>query len=163
MADIKHGIAGGIAGLSVDCILYPLETIKTRIMGSSPGENLTSIARSKFKGFSCQMIVSFPYAFSFFYVYETIRATIPDHSFKNLYASVVAEVVANIVRNPFEVVKQQMMVGRSDRIMSSLLEIRGLKGLKGFYIGYQSTLIRDITFSAIQLPMFEFMREKNYL
>ena len=109
------------------------------------------------------MIVSFPYAFSFFYVYETIRAAMPDNSFKNLYASVVAEVVANVIRNPFEVVKQQMMVGRSDRIMSSLLEIRGLKGLKGFYIGYQSTLIRDITFSAIQLPIFEFMREKNYL
>jgi hypothetical protein len=28
------------------------------------------------------------------------------------------------------------------------------KGFKGFYIGYQPTLIRDIVFSAIQLPMY---------
>lgn len=34
----------------------------------------------------------------------------------NVMASVCAEIVANLVRNPFEVVKQQMMVGRSDRI-----------------------------------------------
>jgi solute carrier family 25 S-adenosylmethionine transporter 26 len=120
MADINHGIAGGIAGVAVDVVFYPLETIKTQIMGSSPGENLTSIVRSKFRGFSCQMVVSFPYSFSFFYTYESIRAAIPDNSFKNLYASVCAEVIGNIVRNPFEVVKQQLMVGRSDRVLQSL-------------------------------------------
>jgi hypothetical protein len=36
MADIKHGIAGGMAGIAVDLLFYPLETIKTRIMASSP-------------------------------------------------------------------------------------------------------------------------------
>lgn len=36
MTDIKHGIAGGLAGISVDIVFYPLETIKTRIMASSP-------------------------------------------------------------------------------------------------------------------------------
>jgi len=37
MADIKHGVAGGMAGIAVDLVFYPLETIKTRIMGSTPG------------------------------------------------------------------------------------------------------------------------------
>lgn len=37
MTDLKHGVAGGIAGIAVDCVFYPLETIKTRIMGSSLG------------------------------------------------------------------------------------------------------------------------------
>jgi hypothetical protein len=36
MTDIKHGIAGGLAGITVDLVFYPLETIKTRIMASSP-------------------------------------------------------------------------------------------------------------------------------
>jgi hypothetical protein len=35
MSDIKHGIAGGMAGITVDIVFYPLETIKTRIMASS--------------------------------------------------------------------------------------------------------------------------------
>ncbi len=35
MTDIKHGVAGGLAGITVDLVFYPLETIKTRIMASS--------------------------------------------------------------------------------------------------------------------------------
>lgn len=35
MTDIRHGIAGGLAGITVDMVFYPLETIKTRIMASS--------------------------------------------------------------------------------------------------------------------------------
>lgn len=35
MADFKHGLAGGLAGIAVDLVFYPLETIKTRIMGST--------------------------------------------------------------------------------------------------------------------------------
>lgn len=66
------------------------------------------------------MIVSFPYSFSFFYTYESIREIFPDNPMRNVCASVCAEVVGNIVRNPFEIVKQQMMVGRSDKIFSSL-------------------------------------------
>jgi len=65
------------------------------------------------------MIVSFPYSFTFFYTYETVRSLLNKTHFANIVASVSAEIVANIVRNPFEVVKQQMMVGRSDRIIES--------------------------------------------
>lgn len=90
MVDLKHGVAGGMAGIAVDCVFYPLETIKTRIMGSSKAENLRSIALSKFKGFSCQMIVSFPYSFTFFYTYETTRALLKDYQVKNIIASALA-------------------------------------------------------------------------
>lgn len=105
------------------------------------------------------MIVSFPYSFSFFYTYETVRSLMHKSHFANMAASVCAEIVANIVRNPFEVVKQQMMVGRSDRIFSSFSEIWKQKGIAGLYIGLSSTLGRDILFSAIQLPIFECIRE----
>lgn len=77
----------------------------------------------------------------------------------NIIASISAEIVANLVRNPFEVVKQQMMVGRSDKIMESFKQIRGSKGIAGLYTGLAPTLIRDITFSAIQLPLFEIVRQ----
>ena len=160
MAEIKHGVAGGLAGIAVDIVFYPLETIKTRIMASSVQENLKFIALSKFRGFSCQMIVSFPYSFTFFWVYETVRSYSQKSALSNAFASVCAEIAANIVRNPFEVVKQQLMVGRSKYIWSSLKDIYKNKGVKGFYIGYQSTLIRDIVFSAIQLPLFEIIRRK---
>lgn len=62
------------------------------------------------------MIVSFPYSFTFFYTYETVRSWFPHHPIQNVIASVSAEIVANLVRNPFEVIKQQLMVGRADKI-----------------------------------------------
>lgn len=54
------------------------------------------------------------------------------------------------------------MVGRGDKIRHSLAEILKNKGFKGFYTGLQTTLIRDILFSAIQLPLFEKLRERNF-
>lgn len=51
-------------------------------------------------------------------------------------------------------VKQQLMVGRNENIVSSSISIMKNKGLKGFYIGYVPTLIRDVVFSSIQLPLF---------
>lgn len=117
MNDLMHGVAGGLAGISVDCVFYPLETIKTRIMASTSSENLRSIALSKFRGFSCQMIASFPYAFTFFYTYEAVRSQLKEYSSKDITASALAEVNANIVRNPFEIIKQQLMVGRSGKIL----------------------------------------------
>ena len=53
-----------------------------------------------------------------------------------------------------------MMVGRSDMIWDSLKNIHQNKGFRGFYIGIKPTLIRDIVFSAVQLPLFEYIRTK---
>jgi hypothetical protein len=32
---VKFGISGGIAGVVMESLFYPLETLKTRIMGST--------------------------------------------------------------------------------------------------------------------------------
>ena len=109
------------------------------------------------------MVVSFPYSFTFFYAYETTRQYLKDYAWRNVAASVVAELAANLVRNPFEIVKQQLMTGRSEGILRSLTEIVKSKGVAGLYIGLKATLARDILFSAIQLPLFELFREANYL
>jgi len=37
---LRYALSGGIAGIAVDLVYYPLETIKTRVMGSSIKENL---------------------------------------------------------------------------------------------------------------------------
>lgn len=59
------------------------------------------------------MIVSFPYSFTFFYTYETTRALLKEYPSKDIVASALAEITANLVRNPFEIIKQQLMGGRT--------------------------------------------------
>jgi solute carrier family 25 S-adenosylmethionine transporter 26 len=115
---LLYGLSGGLAGITVDLIYYPLETIKTRIMGSNLKENLLKEAGkiSKFKGFSCQMIVSFPYAYTFFYLYGWLRQSLRKSSWSDMLAASIAESVANIIRNPLELIKQRLMVGRETKI-----------------------------------------------
>ena len=68
---VKFGISGGIAGVVMESLFYPLETLKTRIMGSTLKEDL--IKQSKhinlYKGISLRIIGGFPGYFSFFFVY----------------------------------------------------------------------------------------------
>ena len=59
-------------------------------MASKLTENFATIALSKFKGFSCQMIVSFPYSFTFFLVYETTKKQLSNIYGKFVIASIIA-------------------------------------------------------------------------
>lgn len=101
------------------------------------------------------MLASFPYSFSFFYVYEIVRRKLPRSYWSDLTAAVAGEAASNILRNPLEYVKQQLMVGRESRVRDSLKNIYKQRGAMGFYTGYGPTLLRDVSFTALQMPIFE--------
>lgn len=81
-------------------------------------------------------------------------------------------------RNPFEVVKQQMQVGWNTTFLSTARDIANLGGVKGrvfrfffegrlydlqgFYAGYFSLILREIPFSCIQFPIYEYMKKKAF-
>jgi hypothetical protein len=58
------------------------------------------------------MILSFPYSYVFFYTYGWLRQNLSNSYSSDLLAAVMGEGVANIIRNPFELIKQRLMVGR---------------------------------------------------
>ena len=65
-------VAGGLAGISVDFALFPVDTIKSRLQASTKTVNYTETAKnvSKYKGFLSAMIASFPCAGMFWVSYE---------------------------------------------------------------------------------------------
>lgn len=72
----------------------------------------------------------------------------------------VAETIGGLVRNPFEVVKQQMQVGWNPTFKSTSQEIYKLNGMKGFFAGYSSLILREIPFSVIQFPIYEYIKKR---
>lgn len=68
-------MSGGIAGISVDLIYFPFETLKTRIQASNNKVDYQKKAKdlNKYRGFSMQMFSSFPFAFLFFYTYDFMK------------------------------------------------------------------------------------------
>uniref|UniRef100_A0A673TNC2 Mitochondrial S-adenosylmethionine carrier protein n=1 Tax=Suricata suricatta TaxID=37032 RepID=A0A673TNC2_SURSU len=140
-------VAGGIAGVSVDLILYPLDTIKTRLQ-SPQGFNKAGGFRGIYAGVPSAAIGSFPNAAAFFITYEYVKWFLHTDSssylmpVKHMLAASAGEVVACLIRVPSEVVKQRTQVSASSRT---------------FQI-FSNILYQEIPFSLVQFPLWESLK-----
>ncbi|XP_068978253.1 mitochondrial S-adenosylmethionine carrier protein-like [Bombus flavifrons] len=147
-------ISGALAGTMCDFISFPLDTLKTRLQ-SQHGFLKSGGFRQLYKGLGPVMIGSAPSASLFFITYETLKIMfqpqIPEqyHVFIHMTAASVGEMVACLIRVPVEVVKQRRQAFLSD---AHKLPLRAL------YRGYGSTVIRDLPFGLIQMPLWEYFK-----
>ncbi|XP_008825349.1 S-adenosylmethionine mitochondrial carrier protein isoform X1 [Nannospalax galili] len=156
-------VAGGVAGASVDLILFPLDTIKTRLQ-SPQGFNKAGGFRGIYAGVPSAAVASFPNAAAFFLTYEYVKYFLHTDSasyfmpVKHMLAASVGEVVACLIRVPSEVVKQRAQVSASSRTFQIFSTILCEEGIQGLYRGYKSTVLREIPFSLVQFPLWEFLK-----
>mgnify|MGYP003387405165 CR=1 FL=1 len=66
--------------------------------------------------------------------------------------------MACLVRVPTEVIKLRLQTGRYDRALVGIKSLFVEEGIRGFYRGFGTTLLRDVPFSAIQFPLYEKMK-----
>lgn len=155
-------VAGGVAGVSVDLILFPLDTIKTRLQ-SPQGFKKAGGFRGVYAGVPSAAIGSFPNASAFFITYEYVKSSLHTESsslvpVKHMLAASAGEVVACLIRVPSEVVKQRAQVSASTRTFKIFSNILYEEGLQGLYRGYKSTVLREIPFSLVQFPLWESLK-----
>ncbi|XP_071068252.1 mitochondrial S-adenosylmethionine carrier protein isoform X2 [Dasypus novemcinctus] len=145
-------VAGGVAGVSVDLILFPLDTIKTRLQ-SPQGFTKAGGFRGIYAGVPSAAIGSFPNAAAFFITYEYVKwfLHIDSSSYlmpvKHMLAASAGEVVACLIRVPSEVVKQRAQVSASSRTFQIFSNILYQEGIQGLYRGYRSTVLREALWS----------------
>ncbi|XP_054551408.1 S-adenosylmethionine mitochondrial carrier protein isoform X2 [Talpa occidentalis] len=157
-------VAGGVAGVSVDLILFPLDTIKTRLQ-SPQGFNKAGGFRGIYAGVPSTAIGSFPNAAAFFITYEYVKCFLHTDSssylmpVKHMLAACAGEVVACLIRVPSEVVKQRAQVSASSRTFKIFSNILYEEGIQGLYRGYKSTVLREIPFSLVQFPLWESLKK----
>ena len=157
-------LAGGVAGTTTDVALFPLDTIKTR-MQSPQGFLKSGGFRGVYKGLSAAAVGSAPGAAIFFSTYEMskqyVSATWPGAvpaSVVHMGCASVGEVAACLVRVPTEVVKQRMQAGLHASMASAVSSTLKAQGILGLYQGFGITIMREIPFSLIQFPLYEFMK-----
>nr|XP_035131952.1 S-adenosylmethionine mitochondrial carrier protein isoform X5 [Callithrix jacchus] len=142
-------VAGGLAGVSVDLILFPLDTIKTRLQ-SPQGFNKAGGFQGIYAGVPSAAIGSFPNAAAFFITYEYVKWFLHTDSssyltpMKHMLAASAGEVVACLIRVPSEVVKQRAQVSASTRTFQIFSNILHEEGIQGLYRGYKSTVLREL-------------------
>lgn len=153
--------SGAIAGLGVDVVLFPLDTIKTRLQSSQGFKSSGGFARP-FSGLGPVAIGSTPCAAMFFLVYESgkrhLCTTNVPAPLIHMMSAALGETAACLIRVPVEIVKQRRQV---DHRMSSIYILKNAfkaEGPKGLYRGTISTIMRDVPFTLLQFPLWEWLK-----
>lgn len=153
-------IAGGCAGTTVDVALHPLDTLRTRLQ-SPAGFWKAGGFKGVYRGILSATLGSAPGAAFFFSTYETMKQILKsqsgdeEHWTHHAFASSCGEVAACLVRVPTAVVTQRMQVGQFASLTEALGRTYGGGGLRAFYVGYGTTVMREIPFAFIQFPIYE--------
>lgn len=162
-------IAGGVAGIVVDVVLFPIDTIKTRLQ-SERGFIASGGFRGVYKGLGPTAAGSAPTSALFFCTYESMKSHLrpyatPDQlPYVHMASAAVAEVVACLIRVPIEIAKQrrQALLHKGNTsslgILYGALKREGLR--KGLYRGFGTTVMRDVPFSLIQFPLWEYFKHR---
>ncbi|KAI1651628.1 mitochondrial carrier [Daldinia loculata] len=181
-------LAGGGAAFVVDLIIYPLDTLKTRQQSrdfvktfANPSTKTKLPSRQLFKGLyqgiGIVIVATLPAAGTFFTTYEAAKSFISRHGsplglpqpFVHSGASAIAECASCLVLTPSEVIKQnaQMLQQKSgsSRRSASLqalkqLTVSGTGVGRKLLSGYTALVARNLPFTAIQFPIFEYLRAR---
>lgn len=99
----------------------------------------------------------------FFVSYEgtkkVLKPICPYDAVSQMTGASIGEVVACFVRVPVEVVKQRTQAKGGTSWYNLLSTIKS-EGIRGLYRGYKTTVAREIPFSLIQFPLWEYLKMK---
>lgn len=157
-------LAGAAAGTSVDVILFPLDTIKTRLQYEA-GFKASGGFRRIYSGLGPAALASAPTAAVFFCTYEGTKKLLGRHvptqyqPVVHMAAASVGEVASCVLRVPMEVVKQRRQAQLCNSSIQVIQDILRNEGFRGFFRGFVSTMVREIPFSFIQFPVWELLKK----
>ncbi|TFY68725.1 hypothetical protein EVJ58_g840 [Rhodofomes roseus] len=159
---VQSLVAGGLAGTSVDLLFFPIDTIKTRLQ-SSQGFVRAGGFNGIYKGVGSVVVGSAPGAAVFFCTYDTLKRTLPlAENLAPLLMTAGPCQAACLIRVPTEVIKTRMQTSIYGSLAGSSFAAARLvlsqEGLRGFYRGYATTVMREIPFTSIQFPLYELLK-----
>ncbi|KAK3389478.1 mitochondrial carrier domain-containing protein [Podospora didyma] len=172
-------VAGAFAAFTVDLLIYPLDTIKTRYQSqdfqnafvqSVSTKRAPTAFKGLYQGIGSVIFATLPAAGVFFMTYESMKpalgsvlpAEIPQPTIHAL-ASATAELASCLVLTPAEVIKQNAQMLPQSRRSTSTEALRMLwRSPEGparrLLTGYTALAARNLPFTAMQFPLFEFFR-----
>jgi len=183
---VTHLIAGAIAGTAEHCIMYPLDSVKTRMQSLVPTQGveyrsvmntLTQMVRTEgvlrpVRGMSAVMIGAGPAHALYFSCYERIKNVLATSAslggYNNLVyvfpisgaAGCLATLFHDGVMTPADVVKQRMQMYNSPykSCWDCVRKTYQTEGPRAFYRSYTAQLGMSIPFQSIHFMVYEFMQ-----
>ncbi|KAI9250263.1 carrier protein [Sporodiniella umbellata] len=169
----QNALAGALAGIAEHCVMYPIDSIKTRmqVISSAPTTitqtSTTARMLNLWKGVNSVLVGAGPAHALHFATYEFCKdyfganLTQGHHPFATAAAGACATIAHETVMNPFDVVKQRMQL--KDSAYRSVREcaksVYAKEGIRAFYMSLPITLVMSVPFQSIQFATYEFFRE----
>lgn len=178
-----HMTAGAVAGVLEHTVMYPVDSVKTRMQSLQPDPNaqyrsvyeaLKRIIRTEgifrpFRGLNITMLGAGPAHALYFACYEQVKRPLSDviqngrnSHLANGVAGSVATVLHDAVMNPAEVVKQRMQMYNSPYrgLWDCVRTVTRNEGVRAFYRSYSTQLTMNIPFQAVHFITYELMQEQ---
>ncbi|CEJ01952.1 hypothetical protein G6F70_005626 [Rhizopus microsporus] len=186
----QNAIAGAMAGIGEHCIMYPVDSIRTRMQVLSVPELTTAITSRKqwikqgnlWKGVYSVIAGAGPAHAVHFATYEFCKErfnrsiaystevklpngdvlTIPSHLIASAGAGAIATFSHDFLLTPFDVIKQRMQIQgiKYTSVRECAKTVYRTEGLKAFYISFPTTLSMSIPFQSVQFATYEYCRSK---
>lgn len=169
--------AGAIAGIMEHCVMYPLDSVKTRMQSLThmhAHDTIVSTMRDMvrteglmrpFRGVMAVVAGAGPAHALYFGAYEYSKEAIARVSDKNhinyMVSAAIATLVHDAISNPADVVKQRLQMYNSPyrSILHCTRVVFETEGFRAFYRSYSTQLVMNIPYSAIQFPTYEFFQK----
>jgi solute carrier family 25 S-adenosylmethionine transporter 26 len=154
----RHLIAAAAARSSSIFLMYPVDTIKTRIQMEQPNALRLS---GLYKGVGGSLLGQVPYGVLTFGSYEMYKRALLNKfpNAKPVFMYAIAAIMGDLTGSgwlcPSEVVKQQLQAGMYSSTSQAVSTILQKKGIVGLYQGYFGGIARDVPFRVSQLCSYE--------
>lgn len=169
-----HMTAGAIAGVMEHCIMYPLDSVKTRMQSLRSAHNRTIVETFRHmvqregllrpvRGMSAVVLGAGPAHACFFATYEHCKRTLGQytrHRHEHIVhglSGCVASLVHDAVSNPAEVVKQRLQMLNSPYrgVWECARHVLRSEGARAFYRSYGTQVAMNVPFQALHLVTYE--------
>ncbi|XP_006028764.2 mitoferrin-1 isoform X1 [Alligator sinensis] len=178
-----HMVAGAEAGIMEHTVMYPVDSVKTRMQSLQPDPKaqyksvygalkrmvLTEGFWRPLRGINVTMLGAGPAHAMYFACYEKMKRTLSDiiqqggnSHLANGIAGSMATLLHDAVMNPAEVVKQRMQMYNSPykSVLDCIRTVHRTEGFGAFYRSYTTQLTMNVPFQAIHFIVYEITQEK---
>uniref|UniRef100_A0A6B2EFS0 Putative mitochondrial carrier protein mrs3/4 n=1 Tax=Phlebotomus kandelakii TaxID=1109342 RepID=A0A6B2EFS0_9DIPT len=168
--------AGAIAGVLEHCIMYPLDSVKTRMQSLSPvtkGSTIMSTMTTMIqkegifrpiRGMGAVVAGAGPAHAFYFATYEyckTSLSKVTTHNQLNYITSAsAATLIHDAISNPTEVIKQRLQMYNSpyNSVIQCMKSVYQAEGMRAFYRSYLTQLVMNLPYQAIHFSTYEFFQ-----
>nr|XP_045618519.1 mitoferrin-1-like [Procambarus clarkii] len=171
-----HMTAGALAGVMEHCLMFPIDSVKTRMQSLAPSpeatyrsirEGLVKMVNSEgllrpMGGVNAVILGAGPAHAFYFSAYEGIKSTFGSNNslhnhIVNAGAGCGATLFHDAVMVPADVIKQRMQMYNSPyrSCFDCLRKLYRSEGVKAFYRSFTTQLVMNVPFHAIHIVTYE--------